>query len=135
MPYENILYRSLPYVPVLSSPRVVISDFSNVEITSKAINTTAKIINNNKDRLFSSVKCRKSNTMQQLSMAYIDMARNYLRLRMYEHQIDINKYNTMIPNGIDDIQQQMNIKGEHKALLEHIIKHKQKCNTRRAINK
>lgn len=64
-------------------------------------------------------------------MVYIGMTRNYLRQRMYGHQTDINKYNTMIANGINDTQQQMDTVGGHTALIEHIIKHKHMFDTNR----
>lgn len=125
---DPIIYRSLPYVPSLTPKitRILKREFPNVRIASKTINTTAKIIGNNKDPIES---MQQSNVVYQVPctdcpMVYIGMTRNYLRQRMYGHQTDINKYNTMIANGINDTQQQMNEVGGHTALIEHVIKNK-----------
>ncbi|XP_058816722.1 uncharacterized protein LOC131680001 [Topomyia yanbarensis] len=125
-PSTDQVYRSLPYVPSLSTSIVSIlkSDYPNVKIASKPISTTSKLMLNVKDPVDPLLQ---SNVIYSLPcgncpMYYIGMTRNQLKTRLYGHKTNINQYVRLKTDGAITTDEQLISLGEKTALIEHMIK-------------
>ncbi|XP_058445859.1 uncharacterized protein LOC131427008 [Malaya genurostris] len=105
------IYRSLPYITSLS-PAIINTlktDYDNITISTKPINTIARILPNIKQPidLLSQFNVIYSLPCENCKMNYIGMTRNHLKTRLYGHKSNINQYDKLKSDGAVNTDERM----------------------------
>lgn len=121
-------YKSLPHIPILTGALISIlkKDFPNIKIANKTVITNSKLLKNIRDPVhpFQKSKVVYSIPCNNCEKVYVGMTKNKLQTRMYGHTHDVNKFKTIVDNGITNIEEQKERLKDRTALIDHCIEHK-----------
>lgn len=124
-PPTQITYRSIPFIPQLSTniAHILKTDFPHVKLAYRTIKTTKSLLKPVKDpipkiqhsQIIYSIPCNDCNK------TYIGMTKNQLKTRLSGHQTHINKYQKIREIDTSETEQEINRLRETTALMNHII--------------
>lgn len=124
-PPTQITYRSIPFIPQLSTniAHILKTDFPHVKLAYRTIKITKSLLKAVKDpipkiqhsQIIYSIPCNDCNK------TYIGMTKNQLKTRLSGHQTHINKNKKIREIETSETEQEINRLRETTALMNHII--------------